>query len=187
LECHNAEDAKGGLVMDSYQNLQKGGDNGPVITAGEPDKSRLVLLPEGKAKPPMPPKKAKQPKPSEVAVLRAWVAAGAKDDTATITLQLPEIKPHMQAAPPIAALAYRPDGKLLAVGAHKAVMMVDLATDDVMGQFAAHPGRVTALAFSRDGRRLAVASSSPGTAGDVFLYALAKTVTENGAIALKTA
>src|SRR5262249_35634798 len=115
------------------------------------------------------------------------VAAGAKDDTATITLQLPEIKPHMQAAPPIAALAYRPDGKLLAVGAHKAVMMVDLATDDVMGQFAAHPGRVTALAFSRDGRRLAVASSSPGTAGDVFLYALAKTVTENGAIALKTA
>src|SRR5215813_1385812 len=75
LECHNAEDAKGGLVMDSYQNLLKGGDNGPVIAAGEPDQSRLVLLPEGKAKPPMPPKKAKQPKPSEVAVLRAWVAA----------------------------------------------------------------------------------------------------------------
>ena len=78
LECHNAEDAKGGLVMDSVPSLLKGGDHGPVITPGKPDKSRLVLLPERKAKPPMPPKKAKQPKPTEVAVLRAWVAAGAE-------------------------------------------------------------------------------------------------------------
>src|SRR5689334_16805231 len=73
LECHNAEDAKGGLVMESFQALLKGSDKGPVIVPGKPGESRLVLLPEGKAKPPMPPKKAKQPKPAEVAILRAWV------------------------------------------------------------------------------------------------------------------
>ena len=49
----------------------------------------------------MPPKKAKQPKAAEVAVLRAWIAAGAKDDSSTVTVQLPEIKPHVHAAPPM--------------------------------------------------------------------------------------
>src|SRR6266851_6421090 len=116
LECHNAEDAKGGLVMDSFQALLKGGDNGPVITPGKPDESRLVLLPEGKAKPPMPPKKAKQPKPDEVTVLRAWVAAGAKDDSATVVVHIPDIKPRARVTPAITALAYGPDGKVLAAG-----------------------------------------------------------------------
>src|SRR5438067_10595376 len=111
LECHNALDAKGGLVMDSFQALLKGGDNGPVIVPGKPDESRLVLLPEGKAKPPMPPKKAKQPKPAEIAVLRTWVAAGVKDDSATVTVQIPDIKPRVKTLPSIAALAYAPDGK----------------------------------------------------------------------------
>src|SRR5919109_2942822 len=101
LECHNAESAKGGLVMDSVAALLKGGDNGPVIVPGKPDESRLVLLPEGKDKPPMPPKKAKQPKPAEVAVLRAWVAAGAKDDSAGVTAALPAIRPRAALPAPV--------------------------------------------------------------------------------------
>lgn len=141
LECHNAEDAKGGLVMDSVQALLKGGDNGPVIVPGKPDESRLVLLPEGKAKPPMPPKKAKQPKPAEQAVLRAWVAAGAKDDHATVTVRIPDIKPRVRTQPPITALAYRPDNKLLAAGAHHTVLLIDPATGDPVGQTAAQPAR----------------------------------------------
>src|SRR6266849_3639546 len=63
LECHNAEEAKGDLVLESLQSLSKGGKNGPVIVPGKPDESRLVLQPEGKAKPAMPPQKAKQPMP----------------------------------------------------------------------------------------------------------------------------
>src|SRR5438874_666198 len=45
LECHNADDAKGGLVMDTVAALRKGGDNGPVLVPGKPEESRLVLLP----------------------------------------------------------------------------------------------------------------------------------------------
>jgi WD40 repeat protein len=173
LECHNAEDAKGGLVMASVATLLKGGDNGPVLVPGKPNESRLVLLPEHKAKPPMPPKKAKQPKPAEIALLRAWIAAGAKDDSARVTVKLPDIRPRKRTPPPISALAYRPDGKLLAVGAQQAVLFLDPASGDVTGQIAVQKGKVTALAFSPDGQQLAVASSTPGTAAEILLYVVA--------------
>ena len=52
------------------------------VVAGKPDDSWLVLTCEGKGWP-MPPKKwKKQPKAEEVARVRAWIAAGAKDDSA---------------------------------------------------------------------------------------------------------
>src|SRR6516165_7129623 len=81
LECHNATTIKGGLNLETYQGMVEGGNNGPVLVRGKPEESRVVLLPEGKAKPAMPPKKAKQPKTGEARVLREWVAAGAKDDS----------------------------------------------------------------------------------------------------------
>jgi mono/diheme cytochrome c family protein len=40
--CHGPEKQKGGLRLDSAAVAMKGGDSGPVIVAGEPDKSRLV-------------------------------------------------------------------------------------------------------------------------------------------------
>ena len=63
----------------------KGGKNGrKLLVAGKPDESRIVTTTEGKARPAMPPKKAKaHPNEKETAVLRAWIAAGAKDDTPT--------------------------------------------------------------------------------------------------------
>ena len=48
----------------------------------------------------MPPRKAKQPTPAEVAVLRAWVAAGAKDDGVVARVTLPDIKPKTRTGTP---------------------------------------------------------------------------------------
>src|SRR5262249_17377748 len=113
LECHNASQAKGELVLETFKAMQDGGKSGPGVVPGKPDESPLVLLAEGKQKPAMPPKDAKQPKRDEVAVLRAWVAAGAKDDLATVAATVPNIKPRVPTAAPVSALAYRPDGKQL--------------------------------------------------------------------------
>jgi hypothetical protein len=172
LECHNADKARGGLVLETFQSLRQGGDHGSVFVPGKPDESPLVLQVEGKAEPVMPPQKAKQPKPGEAAVLRAWVAAGAKDDTGTVVITLPDLKPRVPAAAPVAALAYRPDGKLLAAGGYGEVLLLDPATGDVAGKLPGQTAKVTALAFSRDGRHLAVASGAAGTAGQVGLYSL---------------
>jgi WD40 repeat protein len=173
LECHNASTTKGDLDLETLKGLMRGGKDGPVVVPGKPDDSRLVLLPEHKAKPAMPPRKARQPQASEVAVLRAWVAAGARDDSAGISVALPDIKPRAAVAAPITALAYQPGGKLLAIGRQHEVLFLDLESNDVVRKLSAPEGRITALAFGSDGHRLAVAASLPGKSGMVRTYALA--------------
>jgi hypothetical protein len=81
-----------------------------------------------------------------------------------------QIRPRSRVLPPVTALAYHPDGKTLAAGVRKEVLLLDPATGDLVGKIGGQHSRVTALAFSRDGKRLAVASSSPGEAHEVRLY-----------------
>jgi hypothetical protein len=173
IECHNADKLKGGLSLEGFQALMQGGDKGPVVAAGKPNESRLVLQIEGKAKPIMPPKKARQPRPDEVALVRAWVAAGAKNDTSRAVAALPAIQPRVPVAAPVATLAYQPDGKVLAAGGHKEGILIDLASGDVIGRLSSDAGRVTALAYSANGRMLAIAAGQAGRSGEVRLYALA--------------
>ncbi len=149
----------------------EGGQHGPVLVAGKADASRIVGQVEGKRKPTMPPKKAtRRPTPEEAAVLRAWIDGGAKDDGGSTVIALPDIKARAHVAAPVAALAYRPDGKLLAAAGYREVLLIDPTSGDVVGKLPAQTGDVTALAFSRDGLRLAVASGSPGADGEVRIY-----------------
>jgi Planctomycete cytochrome C/WD domain, G-beta repeat len=180
LECHNASTTKGELDLETIKGLLRGGKDGPVVVPGRPDASRLVLLPEHKAKPAMPPKKARQPEAAEVSVLRAWVAAGARDDSTTITLTIPEMKPRAAVAVPITAAAYQPAGKFLAVGQQRAVLTIELASGEVVHRSAGAEGRITSLAYSSDGCRLAAAASLPGRSGTVTIYRLASGLPEHG-------
>lgn len=41
-ECHSGWFPKGGLRLDSLENIHEGGANGAVLFAGEPDKGTLV-------------------------------------------------------------------------------------------------------------------------------------------------
>ncbi len=179
LECHNAKAFKAGLDLESYKSLREGSDRGPVMEAGKPEQSPLVLLAEGKKEPRMPPKKAsRHPKSAEVAVLRAWVAAGAKDDTGTLKVSIPDIKPRRDAAAPVRALAYKPDGQHLAAGYRNHVLLVNPQTGKKLSELKLPiAGEVTALAFSPDGKgkgaSLAVACGKPGMAGDIALFSVA--------------
>ncbi len=43
LECHSAEhEVSGGLALDSKPAWEQGGDSGPAIEPGQPDKSRMI-------------------------------------------------------------------------------------------------------------------------------------------------
>jgi hypothetical protein len=80
-ECHNSNNAKAGVRLESYDDLFKPSKKGrKLLVAGKPDDSRLLHTMEGKAKQ-MPPRKSVQPKSDEVKLVRAWIAAGAKKDT----------------------------------------------------------------------------------------------------------
>jgi WD40 repeat protein len=171
LECHNSRNAKAALNLETFQGLLKGSEDGPVLVAGKPDESPLVVLVESKGKLRMPPETVKRrPKAAEVAVLRAWVKAGAKDDSTDLKAFLPDVKPRVPTAPPVAALAYRPDGKALVAAGYNEALLIDPAAGTLTGKLPAPGGGATALAFSRDGRFLAVASGVSGVGGQIRLY-----------------
>src|SRR6516162_3013321 len=135
LECHNAKTLKGTLNLETYKAMMEGSDTGPVIVARKPDNSRLVLQVEGKEKPTMPPPKAKfQPTKDEIALLRAWVAAGAVDDGANIKVELPVITAKVDVLPPVTGLGYSPPNKSLVIARNERTMFIDLGAGDTIGK-----------------------------------------------------
>lgn len=80
-KCHSVEEAKakGGLTLDTKAGLLKGGDNGPIVVAGDVDKSQLIVAinyldPDLQ----MPPKGEKLTN-EQIADLTKWVKMGAPD------------------------------------------------------------------------------------------------------------
>lgn len=168
LECHSSAAAKGGLVLETLKEMREGGKRGPAIVPGKPDEGPLVRMIERKLKPVMPPRKSRQPSPQEVAKVRAWVAAGATDDSATFKAVLPPIVPRVKVAPPVLALAMSGDGKQLAAGVRGGVVVFDAQKLAPTGKVPVPRDRVTALAYSRDGA-LAVAGSTAGEGHQVYV------------------
>lgn len=76
--CHGDTKPKGGISLTSYENVMKGGKEGAVITAGDPDNSVLIKaikgLPGARKMPPGAPLDAGQ-----IKTIEDWVKAGAKN------------------------------------------------------------------------------------------------------------
>lgn len=78
-ECHSTEKQKGGLALHSRDALRQGGDSGPAIVPGAPEKSLLITSithadPDLKM-----PSKAPKLDDSVIADFTAWVKMGAPD------------------------------------------------------------------------------------------------------------
>jgi len=80
--CHSAtsEKLKGGLRLDSREGLRKGGDTGPALILGDPDRSLLVrAILRGEDAEKMPPKDAERLRPDQIRDFRDWIRMGAPD------------------------------------------------------------------------------------------------------------
>jgi mono/diheme cytochrome c family protein len=75
VRCHQGDEPKGGLSLQTRETALRGGDSGAVIVAGKPGDSLIVEYVSGD-KPAMP-KNAAPLKPAEIEAIRQWVAAGA--------------------------------------------------------------------------------------------------------------
>lgn len=72
--------------------------------------------------------------------------------------------------PPVAAVAFSPDGKLLAAGVYGRVTVWDLAAAKPLKTLTNVLGAVNDLKFSSDGKLLAVAGGQPSARGDLRLF-----------------
>jgi len=89
--CHGAEKRKGGLRLDTFEMVMKGGEDGPVVIAGKADESPLIkrLLLPLEHDDHMPPSGKPQPTPEEITILRWWINAGAPFDKSLQDLHPP--------------------------------------------------------------------------------------------------
>ncbi len=176
LGCHNAQEAQGGLVLESHALVLHGGEHGAILVAGKAEQSRVIRMLEKKAQPVMPPEGNAGPDAAEIAVLKAWIAGGAKNSTAradtSLALSVPRIEPKGKPRKPINALAYSPDGRLIAAAGYGGVSILS-ATNPApaaVQTLSGLSGTVNAVGFSADGSLLFAAAGEPGLFGELKLW-----------------
>ncbi|HKW98805.1 MAG TPA: c-type cytochrome domain-containing protein [Bryobacteraceae bacterium] len=176
--CHAAAVRMGGLDLDTYEGVEKGGSKGKVIEPGKSAESRLYLMISGKASPAMP-LSGKPLAQGDIEIIQKWIDAGAKPPTAEEAKELaarlakpaiPDIKPKAGIKAQIGALAYRPDGKLLALGTYKEVRLLDPASGKTVATLTGQAEAVRGVAFSPDGKWLAAAGGLPARSGEVKIW-----------------
>ncbi len=175
--CHNADDREGGLSVESFSDLQEGGEHGPSIQPGVVASSRLLLLVTGKAEPLMPPEGNEPLSKAELDLLTEWVEAGAKgpdgEEPLRRTLIVPKLPAPEGLSKPIASVAVSPNGKVLAVARFELVELRHTDSLELIRRLEEFPGKVNSVEFSTDGSRLIAASGISGLFGEASIWDVA--------------
>lgn len=174
--CHSGQEREGDLNLETFRALKKGGETGPAFPEKPGAKSLLEDVIHGK-KPAMPPKKETQLTPADLALLEAWLKAGAPGPTAPdvsiLTLvTVPDLPLKVGKSKAVTAAALSPDGRFQAVARYRSVEVLDSNTRAVVHRFEGLPGKVAQLSFSPDGTRLVAASGVVGMSGTAVCWDL---------------
>jgi WD40 repeat protein/mono/diheme cytochrome c family protein len=177
--CHQPAKPLGSFVMTEYADLLKKGDhNLPGVAPGQPDQSFIVSQISSKdgGKTAAMPKNADPLPAADIAMIKKWIADGAKDDTpTTVRDPINAAHPPVYELPPvITSIAYSPDGSLLAVAGYHEVLLQKADGSGLAGRLVGLSERIQSLAFSPDGSYLAAAGGSPGRFGELQIWDVAR-------------
>lgn len=183
LACHNARTAKGRLNMETFANLMKGGENGPSVVAAKPGDSLLQTMIDDHSMP----KDADPLTPEQIALVKKWIETGARLDAgvgaaATLITIIPKLTqpapPEAYRVPvPVMAVAFSPDGNLLATSGYREVLLWNPADGQLVRRISNLAERPHDIEFTADGKTLAVAAGTPGQLGEVKFFNV-----DNGAL-----
>jgi WD40 repeat protein len=165
--CHQPAVKQGDLDLTTYAGLKAGGKHGP-------GPSVLVAYLEGKSQPRMP--LGLDPLPADqIDLIRRWVGSGAADDTPPEAREsLTAGKPPVYHLPPVInALAWSPDGKILAVSGYREVLLHHADGSGLAARLVGISDRIQSLAFSPDGATLVAAGGTPARFGEVQVWDVA--------------
>ena len=175
--CHQPAKAKGDYIMTDFTALLKGGEEDVAVVAGKPEASNLLKLitHDAKGKAEMP-QKADPLHETQVALIKRWIAEGAKDDTPASAKQeySMEKPPVYVTAPLITSIDYSPDGKLIAVAGYHEALIHKADGSGIVARLVGLSERVNKVAFSPDGKKLAIAGGSPARMGELQIWDLEK-------------
>ncbi|MEK0447649.1 MAG: hypothetical protein RLZZ399_2970, partial [Verrucomicrobiota bacterium] len=174
--CHQPAKPKGGYVMTDFRKLISGGEkDGVAIVPGDVKKGSLLeqITPtNGSAEMP----KNKPPLPEhEIALIRRWIAEGAKDDTPADAKKHydTEHPPQYSQLPVVASIDFSPDGTLLAVAGFHEILLHRADGSKLEGRLIGISERIQSVRFSPDGRWLAASGGDPGRLGEIQIWEVA--------------
>src|SRR5262249_27305282 len=161
----------GSLVLEDHARTVKGGEEGSVLVAGKSEQSKLWRMLVGKAEPKMPPADNPAPKPEEIALIQAWIDAGAKPPMkGPAGLITPKISPEGEVGEPIAGLAVDLKGEWLAVARPAGVAILSTKDQSALKELTGHSGAISNVSLSADGKWLVVAAGEIGLGGEATLW-----------------
>jgi len=169
--CHQPAMKQGGLDLTRYETFAAGGNKGPAFRPGAPEESLILAFIKGERQPRMPFGSPALPD-DQIESFQRWIAAGAKDDTppeARETLA-PDQPPVYHLPPVITALAYSPDGTLVAVSGYREVLLQKADGSGLAARLLGISDRIQSLQFSADGKTLVAAGGTPARFGEVQLW-----------------
>jgi WD40 repeat protein/mono/diheme cytochrome c family protein len=167
--CHQPNLKSSNLDLTTYQGLKEGGKRGTAFPL-------LVSFLTGEMKPQMP--LGQSPlAPEQIELVRNWVAAGAKDDTPAAATDSaagssPTAPPVYTQPPVLTALAFSPDGKMLAVSGNREILLHTLDGSVAPRRLPGLSDSILSLAFSRDGSLLVVGGGAPARFGEIQFWDL---------------
>lgn len=179
--CHQPARTEGGVDLTSRAGLFGAGESGAmVVTPGQVDASELLaqISPDDSGATAMP-KDGKPLHADQIALLRRWVADGAKIDVEHDRPRFSAEHPPTYSKPAtITALDVSPDGAMLAISGVNETLILDAAAAAsgerlVVRRLIGMASRIESLRFSPDGKRLAVAGGLPGELGELQIWDVA--------------
>ena len=165
--CHQPNMKSSSLDLTSYEGFKTGGKHGPAA-------SLVIQYLTGETKPQMP--LGQTPLPAEqIDLFRAWIKAGAKDDTpAEAREDLAPAKPIVYTQPPVInALAFSPDGKTLAVSGNREILVHSMDGATPPRRLPGLSDRILSLVYSKDGATLVAAGGTPARFGEIQIWDVA--------------
>jgi WD40 repeat protein len=193
--CHNQNDSRGGLALDSYARVIEGGSGGEVVFEDDLDSSRLWSLVNHDEEPVMPPGQDKLAA-DKLKIIRNWIKTGLLENSGSAstskkkTLDIAAVtttgRPEGPVAMPrdlprepivvtaraaaVSALAASPWAPVAAVAGQNQIVLYHTDDGQLLGVLPFPEGIPFVLRFSRDGSHLLAAGGRGGSLGIAALY-----------------
>ncbi len=174
--CHQPAKKKGDYIMTEFAALLKGGEEAVAVVPGKASESNLLKLikPDAHGKVEMP-QKADALHATQIALIERWINEGAKDDTpASAKAQYDMAHPPVYVtAPAVTSVEYSPDGAMIAVAGYHEVLVHQADGSGLVARLVGLAERIQKLAWSPDGKKIAVTGGSPARMGEIQIWDVA--------------
>jgi len=174
--CHAEENPEGDVSLHSLSALKAETENGKLTVANKPSESLLWKVISGEQEPQMPPEDEPAPSNDERMLIQRWIELGMPGESTTmpvLKLDVSKIDSHNKIRP-VSAVAVDNQQNRIAIGRFGNVKLYPFSggfnqdkPSVIIDQL---PGKVTAIHFEPNGKRLVVASGLTGIGGLAALF-----------------